>query len=259
MVHSSAKGVLVGFWARDTKFDDFAKLSHAGVPEYRAGPYFSHTDGYSPLHITRAVEYLQDVLDEEGPFDGIFGFSQGAALTLSYFYQQQAAGEPIAVKFACFFSAALPCSPDADMGLEVVSKLQALEYDITDRARREGKGLTMEEQEFVDVLQGTVVDASANDPTFPWTDMDVYRYGECDAVPRVMCSSLVAQKIRIPTVHAWGQNDFEYMIKMAEVARSICDDSMLKTVLHTGLHDIPKRQTEIKGVLRAIDWAMTQA
>lgn len=152
----------------------------------------------------------------------------------------------------------MPCSPDAGIGDAIISKLRALEYDIADRARCNGQDLTMAEQEFVNVLQQTVVDAADNDPLFPWIDMDVYRYGEQDAIPRVMYPSLLARKIQIPTVHVWGQNDFEYMIKMAKVARSICEECMVKTVLHTGLHDIPKRQTEIKAVLRSLDWAMIQ-
>ncbi|KAI4255609.1 MAG: hypothetical protein LQ352_002497 [Teloschistes flavicans] len=229
-----------------------------GVPEYRTGPFFSHTQGYSPVDIAHAIGYLEDILEDEGPFDGIFGFSQGAALTLSYFYQQQAAANPLRVKFACLFSTAMPCSPDAGMGATIISKLRALHYDIADRARCNGQDLTIAEQEFVNVLQQTVVDAADNDPLFPWSDMDVYRYGEHDAIPRVMYPSLLAQKIQIPTIHVWGQNDFRYMIKMAEVARSICEESMAKTVLHTGWHDIPKRQTEIKAVIRRIDWAMSQ-
>ncbi|KAI3391680.1 hypothetical protein diail_6959 [Diaporthe ilicicola] len=229
-----------------------------GVPEYRTGPFYSHTDGYSPEHMAQAVGYLEDILEYDGPFDGIFGFSQGAALTLSYFYQQQAAGNPLRAKFACLFSTAMPCSSDVGLGHTIISKLRALEYDITDRARCSGEDLTIAEQEFVELLQQTVVEAAMHDPLFPWTDMDVYRYGENEAIPRVMFPSLLAQKIQIPTIHVWGQNDFKYMIKMAEVARSICEESMVKTVLHTGLHDVPKRQHEIKAVLRTIDWAITQ-
>lgn len=153
----------------------------------------------------------------------------------------------------------MPCSPVASLGDNVISKLRAMEYDITDRSGGNGKDLTSEEQEFVEILQRTVVDAAVHDSQFPWTDMDVYRHGELDAIPRVMYSSALTQKIQIPTVHVWGQNDFEYLIKMAELSRSLCETSMSKTVLHSGLHDMPKKQTEIKAVLRKIDWAMAQA
>ncbi|KAJ6788508.1 hypothetical protein PWT90_01622 [Aphanocladium album] len=228
-----------------------------GVPDYQDGPFFSHTQSYSPVHMAEAVECLEDILETEGPFDGVFGFSQGAALTLSYLYQQQASESPVPVKFACLFSTAMPCSPDAEMGDSIISSLQALKYDITDRERQQE--LAEDEQEFVEVLQKTIVGAAIDNSLLPWIDMDVYRYGERDAIPRVMYPSLLAEKIQIPTVHVWGQNDFEYMIRMAEVARSICEESRAKTVLHAGLHDIPKKQPEIKAVLRTIDWAMAQA
>ncbi|EFR00805.1 DUF341 domain-containing protein [Nannizzia gypsea CBS 118893] len=231
-----------------------------GVPEYQAGPFFSHTEGYSPVHISQAVDYLKGLLEDEGPFDGIFGFSQGASLTLSYLYQQQATARPVRVRFACLFSTAMPCSSDAGLGDPIISKLRALEYDIRDRTRtcNNGKDLTIAEQEYVDLLQRTVVDAASHDSLFPWTDMDIYRYGARDAIPRVMCPSLLSQKIQIPTVHAWAQNDFQYMAKMAELAHSICEETMAKTVLHTGFHDIPKRQAEIRAVLRTIDWAIAR-
>ncbi|KAE8376661.1 DUF341 domain-containing protein [Aspergillus bertholletiae] len=229
-----------------------------GVSEYQPGPYFSHTRGYSPADIAQAVGYLEEILEAEGPFDGIFGFSQGAALTLSYFYQQQAAGNPVAVKFACIFSAAMPCSPDASLGRGVISKLRAREYDITDRAGTNVGDLTSEELELVEILQRTIVEATIHDPLVPWIDMDVYRRGELDAIPRVMYTPALSQKIQIPTVHVWGQNDFDYMIQMAKLSCSICDQSMSKTVLHSGLHDMPKKHTEIQAVLRKIDWAIAQ-
>ncbi|CEJ92558.1 Putative DUF341 domain-containing protein [[Torrubiella] hemipterigena] len=229
-----------------------------GIPEHQPGPFFSNTQGYSPMEIAQATEYLEEALEQEGPFDGVFGFSQGAALTLSYCYQQQAAGNPLPFKFAILFSTAIPLSPDADLGDTIISNLRTLEYDITDREKACGKTLSTAEQEFVDLMQRTVVDAADQDPLFPWVDMDIYRYGERDCIPRVMYASVLSQKIQIPTVHVWGQNDFNYMIQMAEVARSICDESMARTVLHGGLHDIPKKQPEIKAVLRTLDWAMAQ-
>lgn len=234
-------------------------LKRAGVSEYQPGPYYSHTQGYSPDDITQAISHLEEILEDQGPFDGIFGFSQGSALTLSYFYQQQAADVPAAVKFACLFSTGMPCSPDANVGSTVISQLRAMEYDITDQSDGNSISLTSEEQEFVEILQRTVVDAATRDPKFPWTDLDMYRYGELNNIPRILYSSALEHKIRIPTVHVWGRSDFAYMIKMAELSRSICDEYMSKTVLHSGLHDVPKKQAEIKAVLRNIDWAIARA
>ena len=209
--------------------------------------------------MARAVEYLEDLVRNEGPFDGIFAFSQGAALTLSYLHHQQQLGNLPGIRFACLFSTLVPMSPDSTMGDEIISKLRALECNITDRAICNSEDLTVAEREYVTVLQQTVVDAASKDAKFLRIDMDVFGCGERAAVPCVMLPSFLAQKIQIPTVHVWGQKDFRHMIKMAEVARSLCDDSQTKTVLHTGVHDVPKREPEILAVLRAIDWAIAQA
>ena len=206
--------------------------------------------------MAQAVDYLEEILEQDGPFDGIFGFSQGAALTLSYFYKQQAVASPVQVRFACLFSTAMPLSPDTGLGNTVIAKLRALEYDITDRTKPNSATLTTAEQEFVSVLQQTIVDAAIHDSPLPWIDLNIYRYGEREAIPRVMCPSLLTHKIDVPTIHVWGLNDVKYMIKMAELGRSICDNSMARTVLHEGLHDIPQKQSEIKAVLRSMNWVM---
>ncbi|KAI1328523.1 DUF341 domain-containing protein [Xylariaceae sp. FL0255] len=230
-----------------------------GVSEFESGPYYSHSQGYSPADISQAIQYLEEILEDEGPFDGIFGFSQGSALTLSYFYQQHTMGNPIAVKFACLFSSAMPLSPDARLGETIISKLRALEYDIKDISEDKSKDLTSDEQEFVQILQRTVLAATTHHPEFPWPDLGVYAHGELDTIPRLMYPVVLAEQIPIPTVHSWGRGDFEYLIKMAELSRSLCAESMSRTVLHSGIHDLPKKQTEIKAVLRMIDWAVSQA
>lgn len=152
----------------------------------------------------------------------------------------------------------MPLSADEEVGGEIISKLQSIQYDMRRQAADDSGDLSDEEQEFVDIMRETIVDAASQDPNFPWADMDVYRHGKPETIPRVMFPAALQQKIRVPTVHVWGLNDYEYMIKMAELARSLCDDATSKTVLHGGLHDIPKRPTEIQAVLRNLDWAVSQ-
>jgi pimeloyl-ACP methyl ester carboxylesterase len=210
--------------------------------------------------MAEAVSCLEDVLNDEGPFDGIFGFSQGAALTLTYFYRQQAALQPPLVRFAILFSTAMPCSTDASLGDDIISRLRDLEYDITNRLPCPTKhaSLTATEQEFVSVLQRTIVDAADNESLLPCIDMGVYQDGERDAIPRVMYADLLAQKIQIPTVHVWGSNDVGFMVRMAEIAHGICNEDTTKLLKHGGGHDIPKKPTEIRAILRALEWAMAR-
>jgi pimeloyl-ACP methyl ester carboxylesterase len=52
-------------------------------------------------------EEVRRVIEDEGPFDGLIGFSQGAALAASLILQHSAESNPL-VKCAIFFSGALP-------------------------------------------------------------------------------------------------------------------------------------------------------
>jgi hypothetical protein len=231
----------------------------AGVPESHSGPFFAFATQYSPPHMAQAIEYLQDTLEDEGPIDGIFAFSQSAALTLSYLYQQQMAGNLIDIKFACLFSSVLPCSADSNWGTPIMSRSQYLNLDITDQARCNDVNLTIGERELVSIIQQTIIKKDTQGSHFSWLDTSTFRDWEPETVPCVLLPSSLAQKIKIPTIHCWGQSDSEYMIRMAEVSRSICDESLAKTVLHPGAHDIPRREPEIKAILRTIDWAMAQS
>ncbi|KAJ5180540.1 DUF341 domain protein [Penicillium capsulatum] len=79
-------------------------------------PYYSSRDTYysyarptAESH-ARALAQLQRYVDEEGPFDGAIGFSQGAALVSTYLIQhrQTRPGESLPFRCAIFFSASRP-------------------------------------------------------------------------------------------------------------------------------------------------------
>ena len=56
----------------------------------------------------RALDFVQETIDEEGPFDGVIGFSQGATLALALLLRHSTdhpLDPPYAIfKFAIFFS-----------------------------------------------------------------------------------------------------------------------------------------------------------
>ncbi|PYH44101.1 DUF341 domain protein [Aspergillus saccharolyticus JOP 1030-1] len=71
--------------------------------------YFAYYHAH-PQSITEALSQLHRYLEEEGPFDGAIGFSQGACLIATYLIHQtqQAPSQPLPVRCAIFFSAARP-------------------------------------------------------------------------------------------------------------------------------------------------------
>lgn len=71
--------------------------------------YFSYY-GITSDSISQALSQLHRYIREEGPFDGIIGFSQGAVLISTYLIQlsQEQPDKPLPFRCAIFFSASRP-------------------------------------------------------------------------------------------------------------------------------------------------------
>lgn len=71
--------------------------------------YFQYC-GRSAASVSRALSQLHTFIIEEGPFDGVIGFSQGAGLIATYLIQinQQQPETPLPFRCAIFFSSAAP-------------------------------------------------------------------------------------------------------------------------------------------------------
>jgi hypothetical protein len=77
-----------------------------------------YEDGNVFASVRGAMSYLDDILEDEGPFDGIIGYSEGATVAATFLLteQERAAEEGRAprIKFAVFFAGWPPVRPDAD-------------------------------------------------------------------------------------------------------------------------------------------------
>jgi hypothetical protein len=103
-----------------------------GVAEVFPGPYFVWHKDYDPRSVEKVHEYLQSVLEEDGPYDGIIGFSEGAALVASYLLAREyraTLGEVIDdpehdIKLAVFFNGVKPYSPSEQIGHNATHEFQ---------------------------------------------------------------------------------------------------------------------------------------
>ncbi|OLN86705.1 Rhodanese-like domain-containing protein 6, partial [Colletotrichum chlorophyti] len=216
------------------------------------GPFYSHTIGYSPADIATAHQHTASTVDELGPFDGILGFSQGASLALSYIYHQQVTGEEPDFKFAVLLSSVAPFSADSKYCEADVEQLRV--------HRLSGLGtndLVPRQQVFNDCLVRTFQSAMKIGAVLPDFNQDFFR-DTVDSVPRVLHPMLVSERIHIPTVHVSGRRDFPFMYDMHEVGYQMCDTRVAKKLHHSGGHHPPKKDFEIKAIVRAMEWAVGQ-
>lgn len=231
--------------------------------------------GEAADHITSYIEYL-------GPFDGVIGFSQGAAQAISYMYQLQNRYNQQSVesdagdttlnsppfKFAICISSTIPISGDPSCYKEL---LRGISISLIE------KKLDAQQTIFVNCLtqsfqSGKKVGAIESD-----LDDDFLKVGKAageqwrhdedsdrndfltDLIPRVMHPDLLPQRLRIPTVHVTGKQDLPFMNEMADLARRLCDPKLVRIVQHSGGHSIPRKPSEILQVVQALEWAVDRA
>ncbi|RHZ49542.1 uncharacterized protein CDV56_105011 [Aspergillus thermomutatus] len=74
------------------------------------GPFYSHypRDVYPGEDLARAFEYTLDIIEKQGPFDGVMGFSQGAALACALLANHAKTSPKPLFKVAVFICGATP-------------------------------------------------------------------------------------------------------------------------------------------------------
>jgi hypothetical protein len=195
-----------------------------------------------------AVDHLDSVIDEAGPFDGAIGFSQGAALIVAHLHQCEVDGSPSPFKFALFFSSVLPCSIDMAFGGRLLDRICPLGQ----RAK------TVEEALFINLLNETVIPAQMHNCMLPDFDIGRYWSDNISGAPRLMHAAFTETKIHIPTVHITGKKDAKFMINMANAAYSLCDERTAKRMEHSGGHSPPQNGVEARSAVRALEWAISR-
>ncbi|KAI4116237.1 MAG: hypothetical protein LQ338_007747 [Usnochroma carphineum] len=183
--------------------------------------FLQYADGSDPTSCLRALLDLESYMDDEGPFDGVMAFSQGAGLAASLLIHrmqkdpQQARLSP-AFRCAVFFSGGVPEDPE---GLEAAA---------------------------------CAIDAENGDVTIGEKSMTMRR--------RLMDVEHDGEVIEIPTAHIWGRNDSLYPT-FGPVLSRLCKGSEREVFVHEGGHEIlgAKDPTALEKAVRIINRTIARA
>lgn len=81
-------------------------------------PFLNAGDEYRNESAADALDYLYQIMDEQGPFDGIIGYSEGATVAATLILHEQrrfeTQGIPPMFKCALFFAGWPPMNPELD-------------------------------------------------------------------------------------------------------------------------------------------------
>ncbi|WYZ42696.1 hypothetical protein EsH8_VI_000395 [Colletotrichum jinshuiense] len=206
------------------------------------------------------MEHLETTIEELGPFDGVLGFSQGAALALSYIYDQQFHGRLVPFKFALCFSPVLAFSPDEHCSETIIKRVCARRLNFSAPTLvADGLHLAPQESAFADVIVRVVMPAKRSKAMLPDHDLGIYAHGDGTDAPRLMIPQLLSEKINIPTIFVTGKRDMKFMQDMSEITRGLCNEKIMKKLEHSGGHQPPQKDAEVRAAIQAMEWAIGQS
>ncbi|KAK8046021.1 hypothetical protein PG996_014085 [Apiospora saccharicola] len=205
-----------------------------GVPEGWSGPAMTYAADYTPAAINITMHHLHSFIQENGPFDGVFGFSLGASMVASSILsrQHQRNGDSEPFRFAVFFSSIAAFSGGPTCCEQVVERLvheSADEFRLafsgasTASISSDGKIFT----QYLVTCCKTALSFKAK------LDMNTsfFESKHLDQVRRPIHPQLIADRIRIQTIHVMGSRDFPLIAEQSRALVGLCNDGSIK--LHT--------------------------
>lgn len=84
-----------------------------GISDLYPPPYLCWYEHGHPDNVSIALDDLRAVLDEDGPYDGLIGFSEGAALIASLLLCDELAGRHPRIQLAVLFNSVVPLIAEA--------------------------------------------------------------------------------------------------------------------------------------------------
>ncbi|GAP82782.2 putative serine hydrolase [Rosellinia necatrix] len=204
------------------------------TPDGQAAYKFFNTLVISEIH--NAHKWLTQKLGTDGPYDGVIGFCEGAALVSSYllYHQWYRHEQDLPFRFATFISGSISLAVLRDLGVLVPGAAERVVEET--ELRRQG-------------------DLGPLPSHVSLARRAVFNSDDCfglnlNQVPLEL-------KIKIPTVHVWGANDPSFPTSIH--VTGLCDPYIRKIYTHGGGHEVPQGTEATQELGKLVLWCMQQA
>ena len=157
------------------------------------------------------------MIEEDGPYDGIIGFSEGAALAASLLLCEEHTrfgGPAASIKVAMFFNSLVALSPSEEIGHNI------------------GDSIMADQEKYIGLLRfpdGDIKGETKEEKPFS----HVYGFSPDDFPCR----------ISIPTLHVIGEED--PFANYAHEIANLCRQEKAEVFLHNGGHELPRDEATL--------------
>ncbi|KAN0081814.1 Serine hydrolase FSH [Elaphomyces granulatus] len=204
-----------------------------GIKEFYPGPYYTYFEVPTKCQVQEALELLEEFIEDEGPFDGVIAFSNGAAVAASYLLQDSKRPSPQhPFKCAVFFCASLPFDLDS---IPFTSSVDGTYHLVGSAKPISSRQIFSSMPE----LQSNGICTEKWDRKTPL----LWRYGTFQ--------DYITGSIGIPSTHIFATNDITYR-EQSMLSQKLFQAQNREVVEHREGHDIPRDRNSTAKIQRSI-------
>jgi Serine hydrolase (FSH1) len=199
-----------------------------GIAGLYPPPYLCWYEHGTPDDVQAAHDYLVSVIDEDGPYDGVIGFSEGAALAASLLLWDEflTPSHKPRFKVAILLNSVIPLVPSSSLG-------QTLNEIVTG-----------DQDSYLDLLVPGDREPSAEDQKQPLSQAFCFP---------VKGSAIIS----IPTLHIIGTSD--PFVESSRVLVDLCQPELAQVLLHEGGHELPQAGMTLDKCAELVEMAILLA
>ncbi|KAH8802507.1 serine hydrolase FSH [Xylogone sp. PMI_703] len=208
--------------------------------DFATSRLWGYYNPFDPQDVLSAEHDILEIAEEEGPFDGILGYSQGGTLAAQSILRHQeenpyATPDELPFRFGIFFNSSTP------------GKVFKLDQEVIDIAP---KDLPINEAQMLGTVQPNRVNVDkvlpvrlaqlpdgrpiVTDGTYGMVKWDSAVYGEV---------------IKVPTLHVRCPGDLK---EHGEGLYNLCDRKVARQYIHAHGHDFPRGYHEMRSIAQLI-------
>ncbi|KAJ5921016.1 hypothetical protein N7466_009342 [Penicillium verhagenii] len=204
-----------------------------------------------------AHNLIDDTFDKHGPFDGVFGFSTGAGLLISYLLEKATLYplRPLPVQFAIFCSPMPPLSADPAYTKMIHGSLSPEDQ------QRIRSGEDAEICRLPEPIRSSIsLTARCFDILKPvhGRPRSDFLCRDILEVPCVLQPDVYRTRLNIPTLHCWSNNDPPMFAEAAKMVESFCNPRLRVSYQHSAIHNLPRSTVEVKEMVSAMGIMLSQ-
>ncbi|KAL4783122.1 serine hydrolase FSH [Aspergillus varians] len=229
-----------------------------GIAEAFPGPYLCWSLDFGPIANRAALDLIHETIQREGPFDGVFGFSQGASVMAAYLLEQAALhpDTPLPVRFGIF------CSPPPILATDpayIQSVYGALSAEDLCRLRSAQETQVAQLPDPVRTPTLMFVKTLAAMAPVHGQPLTYFFDRPASEIPCVLDPDLYKVRLSIPTLHVCGENDPPSLQQTFMLCESFCDPKWRRSFKHSSTHNLPRVPAEAKEMVAIMEWVISRS